>query len=78
MKKKNSTYPFLNIIKTEKALKTAFQNQIDNKGFCMVEILSMCPTGWGQTPLQAKKWLGEAMVQYYPLGVYRDRSKEEK
>ncbi len=67
-----------NIIKTEKALKKAFTNQIDNKGFSLIEILSMCPTGWGQTPIQAKKWLGEKMATYYTLGVYRDRSREEK
>jgi 2-oxoglutarate ferredoxin oxidoreductase subunit beta len=67
-----------NVIRTEKALKTAFMNQMDNKGFSMVEILSMCPTGWGQTPIQAKKWTGESMAQYYPLGVYRDRKKGEK
>jgi 2-oxoglutarate ferredoxin oxidoreductase subunit beta len=67
-----------NIIRTEKAIKTAFKNQIDNKGFSMVEILSMCPTGWGKTPVQAKKWITDVMAQYYPLGVFRDRSKEEK
>jgi 2-oxoglutarate ferredoxin oxidoreductase subunit beta len=67
-----------NIIKTEKAIKTAFKNQIDNKGFSMVEILSMCPTGWGKTAVQAKKWITDVMAQYYPLGVFRDRSKEEK
>jgi 2-oxoglutarate ferredoxin oxidoreductase subunit beta len=67
-----------NVIRTEKALKVAFKNQMDNKGFSMVEILSMCPTGWGQTPIQAKKWINEVMAQYYPLGVYRDREKEEK
>jgi 2-oxoglutarate ferredoxin oxidoreductase subunit beta len=67
-----------NIIRTEKAIKTAFKNQIDNKGFSMVEILSMCPTGWGKTPVQAKKWVTDVMAQYYPLGVFRDRSKEEK
>ncbi|MGB3479145.1 MAG: thiamine pyrophosphate-dependent enzyme [bacterium] len=67
-----------NVIRTEKALKTAFANQISNKGFSMVEILSMCPTGWGQTPVQAKKWLAEVMAEYYPLGVFRDLSKEEK
>jgi len=67
-----------NVIKTKKALKRAFKNQMDNKGFSLIEILSMCPTGWGQTPVQAKKWIGEVMAQYYPLGVYRDRSKEEK
>ena len=61
-----------NIIKTKKALKKAFKNQIDAKGFSLIEILSMCPTGWGVSPVQAKKWTAEVMAQYYPLGVYRD------
>ncbi len=67
-----------NIIKTKKALKTAFQNQIDNKGFSLIEILSMCPTGWGITPVQAKKWLDEVMMKYFPLAEYRNRAKETK
>jgi len=67
-----------NVIKTKKALKNAFKNQIEEKGFSLVEILSMCPTGWGQTPIQAKRWIVEVMSQYYPLGVYRDRAKEGK
>lgn len=66
-----------NVVKTKKALKKAFNNQINDKGFSLVEILSMCPTGWGQTPVQAKKWIQETMSKYYPLGIYRDQSKEE-
>ena len=66
-----------NIIRTEKALRTAFKNQIENKGFSLVEILSMCPTNWGMTPVQAKAWIDESMIKYYPLGEYRNRDKEE-
>ena len=66
-----------NVIKTKKALKKAFNTQINNKGFSLVEILSMCPTGWGQTPIQSKKWIQETMAKYYPLGTYRDQAKEE-
>jgi len=65
------------IIKTKKALKKAFQAQMDDKGFCLIEVISMCPTGWGVTPVDSKKWIEEKMVPYFPLGVYRDRSKEE-
>jgi 2-oxoglutarate ferredoxin oxidoreductase subunit beta len=65
-----------NVVKTKNALKKAFKNQIDDKGFSLVEILSMCPTGWGQTPIQAKKWVQETMAKYYPLGVYKDQSRE--
>ncbi|UCD20291.1 MAG: 2-oxoglutarate oxidoreductase [candidate division WOR-3 bacterium] len=67
-----------NIINTEKALKTAFTYQIEEKGFSLVEILSMCPTNWGMTPVQSKKWIENTMVKYYPLGEYRNRAKEEK
>uniref|UniRef100_A0A7C6AH76 2-oxoglutarate oxidoreductase n=1 Tax=candidate division WOR-3 bacterium TaxID=2052148 RepID=A0A7C6AH76_UNCW3 len=67
-----------NIIKTKKAIKTAFQYQIDNKGFSLIEVLSMCPTGWGVTPVQAKKWVAEVMAKYYPMGEFRNRAKEAK
>ncbi len=67
-----------NIIKTKKAIKTAFQYQLENKGFSLIEVLSMCPTGWGVTPIQAKKWIAEVMVKYYPLGEFRNRAKEVK
>lgn len=67
-----------NIIKTKKAIKTAFQYQLDNKGFSLIEVLSMCPTGWGVTPVQAKKWIAEVMAKYYPPGEFRNRVKESK
>ena len=61
----------------KKAIKKAFQNQIDKKGFSLVEVLSTCPTNWGMTPQKALKWIDEAMIPYYPLGVYKDRSNKE-
>ena len=61
----------------KKAIKKAFQNQLDGKGFSLVEVVSSCPTNWGLTPQQALKWIDEKMIPYYPLGVYKDRSAEE-
>ena len=63
-----------NIKNAKKAIKKAFQNQIDGKGFSLVEVLSTCPTNWGLAPEKALKWLEESMMHYYPLGVYKDRS----
>ena len=60
--------------KAKKAIKKAFENQINNKGFSLIEVLSACPTNWGMTPSKALKWIDEAMIPYYPLGVYKDRS----
>ncbi len=67
-----------NIKAAKAAIKKAFQNQIDGKGFSLVEVLSTCPTNWGLTPQNALKWLEENMIPYYPLGVYKDKYKEEK
>jgi 2-oxoglutarate ferredoxin oxidoreductase subunit beta len=66
------------VIKAEKAIKAAFQNQVDGKGFSLVEILSLCPTGWGMEPVAAKKWMEDVMSKYYPPGEYRNRGKEAK
>ena len=61
----------------KKAIRKAFQNQIDGKGFSLVEVLSSCPTNWGMTPKAALQWIDDKMIPYYPLGVYKDRSAQE-
>jgi len=66
------------IREAKKAIKKAFQNQIDGKGFSIVEILSTCPTNWGLSPVEALDWLRENMMPYYPLGVYKDSEKGVK
>ncbi len=67
-----------NVKAAKKAIKKAFQNQIEGKGFSMIEVVSTCPTNWGMTPTNALKWLEENMLPYYPLGVYKDRSAAKK
>ncbi len=66
-----------NVKKAKAAIKKAFQNQIEGKGFSLVEVVSTCPTNWGMTPEKALKWLEENMLPYYPLGVYKDIYAEE-
>ena len=63
-----------NVKEAQKAIKKAFENQINNKGFSLIEVVSTCPTNWGMTPVDALKWVDEKMIPYYPLGVYKDRS----
>ncbi|MBR3715076.1 MAG: 2-oxoglutarate oxidoreductase [Clostridia bacterium] len=65
-----------NVKAAKQAIKKAFQNQIDGKGFSLVEVLSTCPTNWGLTPEKALTWLEENMIPYYPLGVYKDKYAE--
>lgn len=61
-----------NIRKAKKAIKKAFQTQIDGVGYSLVEVVSTCPTNWGLTPQDAFEWMRENMLPYYPLGVYKD------
>lgn len=64
----------------KRAIKKAFENQINGRGFSLVEVLSTCPTNWGMTPDNAVDWLKENLTPYYPLGVYKDKyaDKEDK
>lgn len=60
------------IKEAKKAIRKAFENQRDKKGFSIVEVLSTCPTNWGLSPVDALKRLEDDMIPYYPLGVYKD------
>lgn len=65
-----------NVARTKAAIRKAFQNQLDGKGFSLVEIVTSCPTNWGLEPLEALGFLEEKMFKEFPLGVIRDRDKE--
>ena len=62
-----------NIIAAKKAIKKAFTNQIEGKGFSLVEVLSQCPVDWGMTPQNSIKWVEDVFVKAFPLGVYKDK-----
>ncbi|MDD6827599.1 MAG: thiamine pyrophosphate-dependent enzyme [Oscillospiraceae bacterium] len=69
------------IREAKKAIKKAFENQINKKGFSIVEVLSTCPTNWGMSPVEALERVRTEMIPYFPLGVYKDEAvwnKEEK
>ncbi len=64
---------YKNIVITKKYIEKAFQYQLENKGFSLVEMLSPCPTDWGMTPEQSLKWLRENMIKEFRLGVIKDK-----
>ena len=66
-----------NIRKTKKAIRKAFQTQIDDLGFSLVEILSPCPTNWRMTPIEAWQWIEKVMTKEYPLGVIKDTTGKQ-
>ena len=63
-----------NVKNAKKAILKAFKNQVEGKGFSLIEVVSTCPTNWGMTPSQALEWVDTNMIPYYPLGVYKDKT----
>jgi 2-oxoglutarate ferredoxin oxidoreductase subunit beta len=66
-----------NVMRAKRAIRKAFELQLEGRGFTMIEVLSTCPTNWGLTPVKALEWLNENMIPVFPLGVYKDITKEE-
>lgn len=59
-------------MRARKAVRKAFRNQIEGRGFSFVEVLSACPSGWKCDPQQAVQWVEKYMYPTFPLGVYKD------
>ncbi len=66
-----------NVVAAKKAIKKGFEMQMNKKGLSIIEVLSTCPTNWGLSPEKSLEWLRENMMKQYPLGVYKDITKEE-
>ncbi|MDR3281797.1 MAG: hypothetical protein LBS78_02050 [Endomicrobium sp.] len=62
------------IIVAKKAIKKAFQCQLDEKGFSLVELVSSCPVDWSMSPLDSIKWVKEVFIKSFPLRVIKDKT----
>ncbi|HEX9372955.1 MAG TPA: thiamine pyrophosphate-dependent enzyme [Roseiflexaceae bacterium] len=60
------------IRRAKKAIRQAFENQVDGVGFSLVELLSSCPTNWDMPPAEALRWIEAEMVPVYPLGDFKN------
>jgi 2-oxoglutarate ferredoxin oxidoreductase subunit beta len=63
-----------NILRAGKAIKKAFQVQLDGLGFALVEVLSACPTNWKMSPVAACQWIDDTMSKVFPLGLIKDET----
>ncbi len=64
------------IIKTKSAIKKAFINQIECRGFSFVEVLCACPTGWKLSPVQSMEYIKNEISKVHKLGVIKDIAGE--
>ena len=63
-----------NIMRARMAVRKAIQNNIEKKGFSLVEVLSGCPVNLKMKTDEMNTFIDEQMTKYFPLGVYKDES----
>jgi 2-oxoglutarate/2-oxoacid ferredoxin oxidoreductase subunit beta len=56
------------VAQTKRMLRRAFEVQLSGAGFGLVEILTMCPTGWFVPAAEGPDYLGGSLEQAFPLG----------
>ena len=59
------------ILRTKKALLTAFKSQIEGKGYSFVEILSPCPTYFHLSPKDSLQFVKNELSKHFPVRVFR-------
>lgn len=57
-----------NIAETRKMIRRAFETQMAGKGFSIVEILTMCPTGWFISANESPTYLSDTMGKVHVFG----------
>lgn len=67
-----------NILRAGRAIRKAFQYQMEGVGFTMIEVLSQCPTNWKMTAAESCRWVDEVMAKTFPIGAIKDIGKGEK
>jgi 2-oxoglutarate ferredoxin oxidoreductase subunit beta len=53
-------------------LRTAFERQMSGAGFSLVEVLTMCPTGWFVPAADGPSYMIDSLEHAYPLGELKD------
>lgn len=66
------------IAKTKKAIRKAFDLSMQQKGSCLVEVVSTCSSGWKLSPVKSNEWMKENMFPHYPKGDIKDTTKTQK
>ena len=68
---RRSMHSVAEVKKAKKAIRLAFEAQLQGLGLAIVEILSSCPTNWHLHPDAALDFIRDQMVPAYPLGDFK-------
>jgi 2-oxoglutarate ferredoxin oxidoreductase subunit beta len=73
---RTSVHDVKHTLATKKAIRQAFQTQIDGRAFGLVEILATCPTQWKLDPVRSMERIVKEVIPYYPLGTFSSPQEE--
>ena len=73
---RHSVHKVGNVRKLKKALFNAFEYQKQGLGFCLVEVVTNCPSNLKISAVAANEFVDKEMLPYYPLGDIK--TPEEK
>lgn len=65
------------INKCKRLIRKAFEKQMAGEGFCLVELLSECPTNLHMTPVKNMEYVHKVMTEHFPLGEFIDKGGKE-
>jgi 2-oxoglutarate ferredoxin oxidoreductase subunit beta len=57
--------------RTKRMIRKAFEAQLRGEGFSLVEILTMCPSGWFLEPWEGPQFLQNNLLPSFPMGELR-------
>jgi 2-oxoglutarate ferredoxin oxidoreductase subunit beta len=60
------------IVQAKKAVRHAFEAQLEDRGMGFVELLATCPTNWKMNPVEANERVENELIPTFPLGVFKD------
>jgi 2-oxoglutarate ferredoxin oxidoreductase subunit beta len=72
---RGSVHDAPNIVRTKNMLRRAFESQLAEEGFSLVEILTMCPTGWFVPTAKGPGYLDEVIGAVHRIGEIKARAR---
>ena len=66
-----------NTEKTKKMIKKALEKNMKGEGFCLIDVLSMCPTNWKMSEIDACEFIKTTQSKYLPLGEFIDKGGDK-
>ena len=69
---RGSVHNAAGVAQTKKMIRKAFQRPLEGHGLALVEILTMCPTGWFIPTGDGPDYMSDVLGKKYPFGELKD------